>query len=176
MPQSRRTSERGASLEPRRRLGPSCRQRLVPFLMRSAVRMTGRAESDNIATRDAVSDDLRQIVLEGADLLDEADQVVAECKQLDDHGAGLAHRGHHVASGYFALRNRIAQLPATDLSRQVEQWLNFEQQIVEQALILGYRPDSPNKARVAEHFGDPDGAAAAHLRDLAARSRNENPR
>jgi len=133
--------------------------------------MSGASEgADRQSTGDA---ELRQIVLAGADLLEEAEQVVAECKQLDDHGADLAHRGHHVASGYFALRNRLTELPATQTSRQVEQWLNFMQQIVEQALILGYRPDSPDKARVAEQFGDPDGSAAEHLRALATRYRNE---
>lgn len=133
------------------------------------------ADQAGAASSDDADAQLRQIVIDGADLLDEAEQVVAECKQLDDHGADLAHRGHHVASGYFALRNQLAALPPTELTAQVEQWLNFEQQIVEQALILGYRPDSPNKASVAEHFGDPDGAAAAHLRELAARYRNDKP-
>lgn len=71
------------------------------------------ATSDTDDTAGTGDAELRQIVLEGADLLEEAEQVVAECKQLDDHGADLAHRGHHV-SGYFALRNRMAQLRPTD--------------------------------------------------------------
>jgi hypothetical protein len=125
------------------------------------------------APRMSEEEEFRAIVLEGADLLDEGERVVTECKDLEDHGADLAHRGHHVPSGYFALRNRLLKLSQTDLTRQVEQWLNFEQQIVEQALILGYRPDSPSKERVAEQFGDPDGAATHQLRELADRFRNE---
>jgi hypothetical protein len=124
----------------------------------------------------AEEDELRTIVTRGAALVSGAEAVVREAREMADRGSELGRRGHEIAAEYFHLRQWLARLPATPTTEQVGQALNFEQQMVDQALVLAYRPDSPDKQRLADHFGDADSAPTRRLLELArAYCRGEDP-
>jgi hypothetical protein len=109
--------------------------------------------------------DVLDIVWTAVALQPEAEAVIAECLRRGPKGYVLGRRGHAVTSGYFDLREQLRRRRDSPGHRRLEQLLNFHQQIVEQALLLAYRPDSAIRDRVASTFGDLDGPGAA-LRDL----------
>ena len=62
-------------------------------------------------------------------------------------------------AAYHDLRDVVRGLPESAATREVHQLLNHHEQVITQALLLGYRVDSPDREKVAAHFrgglGDP---------------------
>jgi hypothetical protein len=98
----------------------------------------------------------------------EAEAVIALCLPAGGKTQDLARRTGAVATVYRRLREANGRLPRTPAQQEVDRLLNFHEQIVEQALLLGFRPDSPARENIAAHFvgglADP-GQRLRHLRD-----------
>ena len=86
--------------------------------------------------------DVLDIVWTAVALQPEAEAVIVECLRRGPKGYVLGRRGHAVTSGYFDLREQLRRRRDSPGHRRLEQLLKLHQQIVEQALLLAYRPDS----------------------------------
>lgn len=98
----------------------------------------------------------------------EAEAVIALCLPAGGKTQDLARRTAAVATVYRRLREANQRLTRTPAQQEVDRLLNFHEQIVEQALLLGFRPDSPEREKVAARFvgglADP-GQRLRHLHD-----------
>jgi hypothetical protein len=98
----------------------------------------------------------------------EAEAVISLCLPAGGKRQDLARRTGQVATVYRRLREANRRLPHTVAQQEADSLLNFHEQIVEQALLLGFRPDSEARERVAAHFvgglADP-GQRLCRLRD-----------
>jgi hypothetical protein len=102
---------------------------------------------------------LEEILAEAVGWQEEAEQVIALCVLPGGKGSILARRTGRVIAAYRELREAVRGLPPSAAQQEVDRLLNFHEQLVTQALLLGYRVDSPGRERVAAHFwgglGDP---------------------
>ena len=121
-------------------------------------------------------------VLSLAELLDEAvawqpeaERVIDLCVRTGGKTQALARRTSLVATMYRRLREVVARQPASPARREADELLNFHEQIVEQALLLGFRPDSPERDRVAAHFVGGLAGPGRRLRRLRDQAADEGP-
>ncbi|HTU03306.1 MAG TPA: hypothetical protein VMG58_15865 [Candidatus Sulfotelmatobacter sp.] len=96
----------------------------------------------------------------------EAEQVIALCILPGGKDANLARRTGRVAWAYHQLREAVRRLEPSAARHEADQLLNYHEQLVDQALLLGYRPDSAERERVAGHFRGGLGGPAERLRRL----------
>ncbi len=102
---------------------------------------------------------LREVVEEAVAWQDEAEAVIELCVPAGGKTQVLARRGALVATVYGSLRGSLASLPPSPLVREVEGLVNHHQLLLQQALLLAFRCDSPLRERAAAHcrggLGDP---------------------
>lgn len=116
---------------------------------------------------DHVSAELAEVIAAGSALIPDVELVVARCRTEPDPGRDLAVECGRIASAYFALRKRLWPMPKSELRDTIEGLLNYQQQLVEQASMLAYRPHDSHWDRLASRFGAGGGAPADELARLA---------
>jgi len=95
---------------------------------------------------------LLEIAQEAVDWQAEAESVIACCILPGGKTQVLARRGALVVTVYRVLRDALARLPAASLApmeTELDELLNFHRVLVEQVVLLGFRPDSPARDRIA---------------------------
>lgn len=110
---------------------------------------------------------LREIIREAATMVPEASSLVHRCRTERDPGQDLAVACGRVASAYFALRERVRSLTSTPQTKHVEQLLNFQQQVLEQASLLAFRPRDGHWHDLARRFGEDSSAPSDELLRLS---------
>ena len=117
-----------------------------------------------------VDTELRLVVLEGASMVPQVHELVQRCTTHPDPGQELARACGEVVSAYLDLRKRVWVMPQNPLTRHVEQLLDYQQQILEQAALLAFRPrlgSSGRWAALAARFGRVSDAPGDELIQLA---------
>jgi hypothetical protein len=109
---------------------------------------------------------LREIVEEAVEWQREAESVISLCVVAGGKTQVLARRGAQVTTVYRVLRQSLDALPASSERAEADELLNYHRQLVQQALLLGFRPDSPERERVAAHCRGGLGDPGARLRRL----------
>ncbi|HEU5266577.1 MAG TPA: hypothetical protein VFU35_07745 [Jatrophihabitans sp.] len=116
----------------------------------------------------SVDPELCRIIRRGAELVPRVRELIEESKRPAEASGALAVDIGSVASQFLAMRKQLWQRTRDPLAAEVEQLLNFHQQILEQASILAFRPRTEHWAELAERFGDLDGELSRRLLELAA--------
>jgi hypothetical protein len=127
--------------------------------------------NDAAAAQEAIDPDVAVIIRYGAGMLDDVEDAVRRCRLDPDPGADLARTCGTLVSGYLALRERLAVLPPSAITRRVDQLLNYALLLTDQASLLAFRDRDEHWAALAAGFGDGLGAPAEELRRLARRIR-----
>jgi hypothetical protein len=109
---------------------------------------------------------LSTILRTAVDLQRDAARVIDACLEPGGKTADLARLGGRVTSGYFRLREQLRSMPDHPLVREVDALVNYHQQIVEQAMLFGYRGFDAGREKVLRGWSDRLGAPAQRLRDV----------
>lgn len=112
--------------------------------------------------------ELRAIVREAASLLPAMVAAIEHCRTDPDPGQQLARRCGELVSAFTGLRDRLYDLPPSELVDRVDAMLRFEQRIAHEASRLAFRPHTDRWLRVAASFGDGLTDSADELLQLAA--------
>ena len=97
-------------------------------------------------------------------------ELVQRCTAHPDPGQELARACGEVVSAYLDLRKRVWVMPQTPQTHHVEQLLDYQQQILEQAALLAFRPRLGSGGRwaaLAARFGHETDAPGEQLIQLA---------
>lgn len=94
---------------------------------------------------------LLEILQEAVEWQHEAEAVIELCVPAGGKTQSLARRGAQVATVYRVLRESLSQVPASPTRDEVDLLLNYHHQLLQQALLLAFRTDSPARERVASH-------------------------
>lgn len=116
---------------------------------------------------DNVDPELAEVIRAGAKLLPAVDRAIEHCRTVPDPGGGLAQECGDLVSAYLGLRKQVWKMPTSALVQKVEQLLNYEQQILQQASLLAFRPHDKYWVRLAKDFGA-SGGPSDELIQLAA--------
>jgi hypothetical protein len=116
----------------------------------------------------SIDPELCRIIRRGAELLPRVRELIEQSKSAAEANGALAVDIGSVASQFLAMRKQLWQRTGDPLVAEVEQLLNFHQQILEQASILAFRPRTEHWAELAERFGDLDSDLSRRLTELAA--------
>jgi hypothetical protein len=117
-----------------------------------------------------VDTELRLVVLEGASLVPRVRELVQRCTTDPDPGQDLARACGQVVSDYLDLRKRLWAMPQNAQIRRVELLLDYQQQILEQAALLAFRPRLGSGGRwaaLAARFGHETDVPGEQLIQLA---------
>ncbi|MCL6538219.1 MAG: hypothetical protein K6T28_06515 [Acidothermus sp.] len=117
--------------------------------------------------------DLRDILRSAVELQSPAAQVIDACMEPGGKTAELARLGGSVTSGYFQLRERLRGFPPSPLVDEIAALLNYHQQMVEQALLFGYRGFEEGRERILRGWSGRLGHPAKRLRELYAQVRRQ---
>jgi len=109
---------------------------------------------------------LPQVLEQGVAWQLEAEAVLADCAPPGGKTQALARRGARVALAYRVLRDALRDLPDSPSAREASGLLNCHALLVEQALLLAFRPDSPAREKVAQHLRGGLGDGGLRLRLL----------
>ena len=112
---------------------------------------------------------LSEIVQVAVEWQPEAEAVIESCVAPGGKTQALARRGAQVITVFRVLRDSIATLPASPAAAEVDGLLNYHLHLIEQVLLLGFRPDSPERERVAAHCRGGLGEPGFRLRLLSVR-------
>jgi hypothetical protein len=115
-----------------------------------------------------IDDDLSEVITHAAALLPWVKDMVDQCTTLPDPTGDLARTVGAVASEYLALRKKLWAMPADALVTEVDGLLHCQQQLLEQASMLAFRPRTPGWVHLAGRFGDCQTGASRRLIELAA--------
>jgi hypothetical protein len=113
---------------------------------------------------------LQEVLSDAVGWQPEAEAVIGLSVPAGGKTQGLARRGAQVATVYRVLRDALCQLPDSPARAEADQLLNFHHQLLQQALLLAFRPDSPERERVAAHCRGGLGDAGLRLRLLKWRT------
>jgi hypothetical protein len=111
---------------------------------------------------------LEEVAAAAVALQDDAELVIAWSCSRAPKTAELARRGGAVVRAFAQLREELEDAPPGPDRDRVRRLLAHHEQVVEQALRLAFRPDSPARDRIAGHLRSGLGEPAAQLRSLAA--------
>jgi hypothetical protein len=109
---------------------------------------------------------LPQILSQAVSWQPEAEAVIADCVPPGGKTQSLARRGARVALAYRVLRDAVHDLPDSPPALAASQLLDCHALLVEQALLLAFRPDSPQRERIARHLRGGLGDGGLRLRLL----------
>lgn len=111
----------------------------------------------------AAEQELCEIIRAAATMVPEASSLVHRCRTEEQPRQELAVACGRVAPAYFVLRERVRDLASTPQTKHAEQLLNFQQQILEQASMLAFRPRDGHWQDLARRFGEDTSAPAEEL-------------
>ncbi len=112
--------------------------------------------------------ELCAIIRHGAELLPRVYKAIARATAADEPHGDFGTTLYALTSEYYDMRKTLWRRPSSQLADEVEQLLNFHQQILEQAGILAFRPRTEHWAALAARFGDEWADSSHRLVELAA--------
>lgn len=107
-----------------------------------------------------------EILQEAVAWQEEAEAVIELCVLPGGKTQALARRAGLVITVYRVLREALAALPRSPEHELADRLLDFHRKLLEQVLLLGFRPDSAARERVASHCRGGLASPGAQLRRL----------
>ena len=96
--------------------------------------------------------ELRSIIKHGATLMPRVYEAIARARRSDEPRGDFGKTLYDLTSEFYEMRKKLWRRPSSPLRDEVEQLLNFHQQILEQAGLLAFRPRSEHWADTAARF------------------------